>query len=303
MPFLWEGDPSPDVSRQGCLSFSQYDMTLLTYLELDAIANVAKQGQREVEISTSLGRWAPKLARIDGRFVQIDGEAFEFSRVKYDQKSVYCLKEGTLKKVQFFSEETNKLYKLLPTAPLATLSISGVNMHRIVEGGPTADNQRRMRHLHPLADCRVLDTCMGLGYTTIEAAKRCRLVVVFEIDPNVIRLARINPHSWEAFHQDNIHLTIGDVYQGIKDLENASFDRVIHDPPRFSLAGDLYSGHFYEQLYRVLRPRGILFHYTGAPGSKKRGRDFCGEVIKRLKAVGFRSVARAPEVLGVVARR
>lgn len=278
-------------------------MTLLTYLELDAIVNAANQGQKAVEISTSLGKWSPKLARIDARFAEIDGEPFEFSRVKYDQKSVYRLEMGTLKKVQFFSEETNKLYKLLPTVPLPTLSISGVNMHRLVEGGPTADNQRRMRHFHPLANCRVLDTCMGLGYTTIEAAKQCKSVTVFEIDPNVIQLARINPHSWDAFHQDNIHLTIGDVCQGIEDLETASFDRIIHDPPRFSLAGDLYSGHFYEQLYRVLRPRGILFHYTGAPGSKKRGRDFCGEVIKRLKAVGFRSVARAPEVLGVVVRR
>ena len=299
MPFLWEGKPFPVEGR----SFSRYNMTLLTYIELDAIANAIKQGQKEVEISASLGKWPPKLARIDARFVQIDGETFEFSRVKYDQKSVYRLEEGTLKKVQFFSEDTNKFYKLIPTAPLSTLSISGVNMHRFVAGGPTSDNQRRIRYLHPLADCRVLDTCMGLGYTTIEAAKRCKLVVVFEIDPNVIRLARINPYSWEVFHQDNIHLTIGDVYQGIEDLENASFDRVIHDPPRFSLAGNLYSAHFYEQLYRVLRPRGILFHYTGAPGSKKRGRDFCGEVIKRLKAVGFRSVSRVPEVLGVVARR
>ena len=113
----------------------------------------------------------------------------------------------------------------------------------------------------------------------------------------------MNPHSWEVFDQDNIRLTIGDVYEEIENLDGMSFDRVIHDPPRFSLAGDLYSRRFYEQLYRVLRPRGILFHYTGSPGSQKHGRDFPAEVMKRFKEVGFRKVIRTPEVLGVVARR
>ena len=287
----------------GKTSFAFQAMILLTHIELDQIADAIKQKQRKIEISASLGRWNPKQAQIDGNLVKIEDESFDFSRVKYDRKSVYRLEDATLKKIQFFSEKTNKLYKLVSTTPMPTLSISGIYMHRLIEGGPKADNQRRLHLLHPLKNCRVLDTCLGLGYTTIEAARHCKMVCAFEVDPNVIEIARMNPYSWEAFHEDNIHLTIGDVYEEIKNLEDTSFDRVIHDPPRFSLAGDLYSRRFYKQLYRILRPRGILFHYTGRPGSQKHGRDFPAEVMKRLKEVGFRKVTRVPEVLGVTTRR
>ena len=278
-------------------------MILLTHIELDQIAHAIQQKQSEIEISTSLGKWDSKQAQIDGNLVKIADESFNFSRVKYDRKSVYRLEDATLKKIQFFSERTNKFYKLVPTTPMPTLSISGIYMHRFIEGGPKADNQRRLRLLHPFKNCCVLDTCLGLGYTTIEIARHCKMVRVFEVDPNVIEIARMNPHSWEVFEQDNIRLTIGDGYEEIENLDGMSFDRVIHDPPRFSLAGDLYSRRFYEQLYRVLRPRGILFHYTGSPGSQKHGRDFPAEVMKRFKEVGFRKVIRTPEVLGVVARR
>ncbi len=278
-------------------------MILLTHNELEQIATAIEQKQPEIQLSTSLGRWAPKRARINGCLIQIDGELFDFSRVAYDRKSVYRLENGSLKKIQFFSEETNKLYKLVPTSPLPTLAISGVYMHRLADGGPKADNLRRMRRLQPLKNRLVLDTCLGLGYTAVEAAQACKAIYAFERDVNVIEIARINPYSWEMFHSNNIHITIGDIYEEIENLEDAFFDRILHDPPTFSLAGELYSRRFYEQLYRVLRPKGILLHYTGAPGSKKRGRDLPAEVMKRLNDVGFRNVARAPEVLGVIARR
>lgn len=39
----------------------------------------------------------------------------------------------------------------------------------------------------------------------------------------------------------------------------------MHNPPRFSIAGELYGLDFYRALYRVLRRDGKLFHYTGEP--------------------------------------
>ena len=127
-------------------------MILLTHIELDQIANAIKQKQRKIEISASLGRWNPKQAQIDGNLVKIEDESFDFSRVKYDRKSVYRLEDATLKKIQFFSEKTNKLYKLVSTTPMPTLSISGIYMHRLIEGGPKADNQRRLHLLHTRFD-------------------------------------------------------------------------------------------------------------------------------------------------------
>ena len=82
-------------------------------------------------------------------------------------------------------------------------------------------------------------------------------------------------------------VTQGDIAVEIRQLPDASFDAVLHDPPRFGIAGELYALSFYEQLARVLRKRGRLFHYTGAPNKLTSGRDVPGEVLKRLKAAGF----------------
>ena len=64
---------------------------------------------------------------------------------------------------------------------------------------------------------------------------------------------------------------------------------MLHDPPRFGIAGELYSQKFYDQLARVLRPRGRLFHYTGSPNKLTSGRDVPREVSGRLQRAGFKT--------------
>jgi hypothetical protein len=83
----------------------------------------------------------------------------------------------------------------------------------------------------------------------------------------------------------------------------ASFDSVIHDPPRFSLAGELYSEEFYREIFRVLRRDGRLFHYTGNPHVVKKGSSFVDGVIHRLKAAGFRHVQKVGHLMGVSAQK
>ena len=74
---------------------------------------------------------------------------------------------------------------------------------------------------------------------------------------------------------------------------------MLHDPPRFALAGELYSLSFYTELARVLRRGGRLFHYTGAPNSRSRGRDLAAEVATRLRAAGFEARAALDGVLAI----
>ena len=91
----------------------------------------------------------------------------------------------------------------------------------------------------------------------------------------------------------------GDVETEIAALPDASFDAILHDPPRFGIAGELYSQAFYDQLARVLRRKGRLFHYTGSPNKLTSGRDVPAEVMKRLKRAGFAAELNGDGVLAV----
>jgi predicted methyltransferase len=77
------------------------------------------------------------------------------------------------------------------------------------------------------------------------------------------------------------------VSEAIIGVPANSIDAILHDPPRFGIAGELYSQVFYEQLARVLKRRGRLFHYTGSPNKQSSGRDLASEVSHRLRGVGF----------------
>ena len=83
-------------------------------------------------------------------------------------------------------------------------------------------------------------------------------------------------------------------------MPDASVDAVLHDPPRFGIAGELYSQSFYKQLARVLRHKGQLFHYIGNPNALTSGRDVPREVARRLREAGFDV---QPSGDGVLAKR
>ncbi|MFL5805571.1 MAG: spermine synthase, partial [Roseiflexaceae bacterium] len=93
---------------------------------------------------------------------------------------------------------------------------------------------------------------------------------------------------------------IADAYEYVQTIEEATFARIIHDPPTFSLAGELYSGLFYRHAFRILRREGRMFHYIGNLESKSGGRVMRG-VVRRLKEAGFSRVAQRPEAFGLVA--
>jgi uncharacterized protein len=209
--------------------------------------------------------------------------------------------DGEPHAIVLFSETTNALRSLMPTAGAPTMLVSGFSMHRIKGTEPWADTQSKIHALAPIAG-RVLDTTTGLGYTALMAARAADEVVTIELDPTGIAIARRNPWSSELFTRPTIHQRIGDAFEVVSELPARSFDRVLHDPPYLSLAGDLYSEEMYRRLYRVLRAGGRLFHYIGDPASQSGARVTAG-VLRRLEAVGFRSIARQPSAFGVIATR
>ena len=97
----------------------------------------------------------------------------------------------------------------------------------------------------------------------------------------------------------SLNLTTGDIVEQIGTIPAGSFEAVLHDPPRFGIAGELYSQAFYDELARVLMRRGRLFHYTGTPNKLASGRDVPNEVATRLRRAGFSTERIGDGVLAV----
>ncbi|WP_298576574.1 SAM-dependent methyltransferase [uncultured Luteimonas sp.] len=185
------------------------------------------------------------------------------------------------------------LYKLVPTAWGApTFEIDGIKMLPTAKVSPFEDARSKVALIDPRGR-RVLDTCGGLGYFAagcLEAG--AAEIVSFEKSEDVLWLRTLNPWSPDPDapeHGGRLQLRQGDVSQEITRLPDAGFDAILHDPPRFGIAGELYSQAFYGQLARVLRKGGKLFHYTGSPNKLTSGRDVPREVSKRLEKAGFRT--------------
>ncbi len=195
------------------------------------------------------------------------------------------------------------VYKLKPVAKdqAPTLEINGIHMHRIVGVTPWIDSLLKVRAARVGRGHRVLDTCMGLGYTAIHSMFRGASVLTIEIDYNVIEIARHNPWS-KWLSSQGIRIMYGDVVKVVHGLGDGGFHRIIHDPPRLTpRTGDLYSLELYREFYRLLKPNGVLFHYTGEPGRHGGPRIVKG-VGERLRRAGF-IVRYDRRVQGYIARK
>ena len=227
----------------------------------------------------------------------------EVSKIASTENVCFVVEKGNTDatKIQLFSGETNRFYKLFPTRDAPTAEISGIRMHRVQERSPWQDTEDKIKCVEPLSGM-VLDTCCGLGYTAIAAAvsRKVERIYTFERDKNMVLLADYNPWSQPLFSDIKIKLAIDDVFKAIKYFDANFFSAIIHDPPRLQLSPDLYSFEFYQQMFRVLKKGGKLYHYTGSPG-EKRGINIAKGVVRRLKEAGFANVTERKDVLGVVA--
>jgi hypothetical protein len=221
--------------------------------------------------------------------------------ISRDEVGCYRLKDSTIRKIQMFSEVTQRAVSLMPTAGAPTMLIAGFPMHRIKDTDPIRDTQAKIKAIAPISGC-VLDCNMGLGYTAIHAARTAQHVVTIELDPAVITIAEQNPWSRELFTNPRIERVIGDAFDVVETQPDESFARVLHDPPTIQLAGDLYSADFYRELYRVVQKGGRLFHYIGDPNSA-HGAKLTPGVMARLEKVGFSRVTRRPDAFGVSAHK
>jgi uncharacterized protein len=277
-------------------------MVVISCFQARQMIEARENGKSIVMVSTDLNLTQSEVSLQPDNVLFPTGESLDWKsieEIRSNETACYYVENHVLKVIKGFSEYSGRVYGLMPTTSAPTMLISGIPMHRIKDTNPHQDTLNKIKAIAPIKG-DVLDTTTGLGYTANEAAKTARHVVTIEIDPMAQEIARFNPWSQALFDNPKITQVIGDAFDEIEKFDAESFSTIIHDPPMFSLAGDLYSFAFYQQACRVLKPNGRMFHYIGDPESKSGARVTAG-VIRRLQEAGFKRVIRAPRAFGVVA--
>lgn len=277
-------------------------MILLSHFQAAPLLKAIQRGETSAETTLDLNLSRTTVTLGPDGVILAEGvsvAAEELAEIADVENGCFLIEADSIRRVQLFSEETGRYYSLMPTTGAPTMLISGIPMHRIKGTEPHADTLAKIRAAGPVRG-RVLDTTTGLGYTALEAARTADHVTTVELDPAVHEIIRSNPWSRRLFDTPNITPLIGDSSEVILTFADGAFDVIIHDPPMFSLAGDLYSLNFYRQLHRVLARRGRLFHYIGNPESKS-GAVVTRGVVRRLQEAGFARVTPKADAFGVAA--
>ena len=265
---------------------------------LEAIA----KGLSCVRLSTDLNLSERDFSLSDQSLVLDEDNQLSTNELKKIVKKtgrIYLCRDGDLDPLE---DRSSGYYKLVPTTGAPLLEISGVKMH-ISKGTDPFTSASEMAQQAVRKGDKVLDCCSGLGYAAIAAHRLGAIEVLsIELSSEVMGLRVQNPWSNDLGNKGIVQRQ-GNSFELINTMPATSFDSVIHDPPRFSLAGELYSEEFYRQIFRVLRPGGRLFHYTGNPHVVKKGSSFVDGVIRRLKAAGFRHVEKVEHLMGVSAQK
>ena len=259
----------------------------------EKVHRALRAGSATVECSLDLDR-STTTVDVDAEGWRWKGRRFPFLESCKD-RTIYHWTGDAFQPVQRY---TSSLIKLIPTqwGP-PTFEIDGIKMLPTAKVSPYADAERKVGLVQPHGKA-ILDTCGGLGYFAAWCIQGgAQQVRSFEKSPDVLWLRSLNP--WSPVSHPALNLREGSIEKEIVGLADASFDAVLHDPPRFGTAGELYSQVFYDQLARVLKRRGRLFHYTGTPNKLTSGRDVPREVLKRLRLSGFWADVNGDGILAV----
>ena len=271
---------------------------LLTLKVHSALQSAARDGIATIACSLDLDR-STDTVEIGASGWTWQGRSFPYLE-RCKDRTIYYWTGTAFEPAARFS---TSLVKLVPTdwGP-PTFEIDGIKMLPTAHVSPYADAQHKVALVHP-RDKVILDTCGGLGYFAACAlAGSARQVVSYEKSADVMWLRALNPWSPEnsGTADERLSMTQADITEAIALLPDGSVDAVLHDPPRFGIAGELYSAAFYRQLARVLKRKGLLFHYVGSPNALSSGRDVPREVARRLHGAGFVAELHGD---GVLARR
>jgi predicted methyltransferase len=276
---------------------------LLTMRECRALEDARRAGLPRIECTLDLGLTRSVVAPGADCWTW-DGRNFPYPE-RCRPRTIYYWAGSAYEQA---AQYTTSLFKLVPTewgAP--TFEIDGIKMLPTARRSPYTDAEQKVGLIAPRGKT-VLDTCGGLGYFAAWCLRGGAVrVLSFEKNASVLWLRTLNPWSpdsaWQPPPGAALQLVHGDIVEQIATLPDSSVDSILHDPPRISIAGELYSQALYDHLARVLRPGGLMFHYTGEPHGVSRGRALAREVIARLQRANFSAEVSGDGVLARAAAR
>ncbi|GAB4475664.1 MAG: methyltransferase domain-containing protein [Anaerolineales bacterium] len=301
LDLIWD-EPSPKRPETPEQPLRLAHPPILSWMQAQALYHQFQSQKSRAEISLDLGMSTSTVLLQPQGVLLPDGQLIDWETVvamSAEENTCYRIEQNMPHPIRALAQNTNRPLSLMPTQGAPTLLIGGIPMHRIKDLDPWRDTTQKLKAAGG-AYGSILDTATGLGYTAIQAAKTAQEVLTIEIEPAVLEIARQNPWSRELFTNPKIRSRLGDSFEIIQELPPAQFSLIIHDPPTFQLAGELYSSEFYRQCFRVLRSRGRMFHYIGDLQSKM-GAGVLRGVTRRLLEAGFARVLRKPQAFGVLA--
>lgn len=257
---------------------------ILSSEDLRKISKAISEGRRQIEINFDLNfsNEKEKVELFENGII-FQNKKIEIPQIREDDKSCYLIVDDKIELVQYSSGEG--IYKLVPTSFRPIMQISGTSMHK-------QEFIERIERSKLYG--KILDSGTGLGYTAIMAGKSAKQVVTIEIDEQVIEMQKINPFSQWLFKNKKIERIQGDLTKEIKKFQDREFNFIILDGGTPRSSGDFFSPRNYEQVFRVLRFGGKLYHYV--PNYHiNRGEDFAGKISNILKKVGFKKIIRDAE--------
>ncbi len=283
-----------DILKHYIYSYVYRGLPLFTRETIEIIREFIKGHRKNITLDLGYSYIEEDEIRYVDENICIDNICIDLAKISEctkteDRICVYDIESNSVYPATIFDYTTNKFYKLkyLGLGVPTTLEISGIHMHRITDTNPYEDAKLKVLTLRRLKKAIVLDTCTGLGYTAIMLRKYgAEIVITSEIDENVISLSMLNP--WSKNLQDKRILTLHcDVVKVLELLPDESITHILHDPPRFNIAPNLYSIEIYREFYRVLKYGGRLYHYTGEPGKHYKTNLLKG-IKSRLEKAGFK---------------
>jgi predicted methyltransferase len=289
------------LTSHNIYKYNYIDGSMVTRHHVEQILDAMRRGARYIETTLDLGLSRAQI-EIRGESIIIDGLEISVKELerRVEEGFLYKLIGGDIVRMDMFKD--SNYYKLKPVAidKAPTIEINGMQMHRTIGKDPWSDARDKVRALGRVRGLRVLEIGTGLGYSASHLILLgASEVISIEKDLNVLQLASANPWS-KMLENPRIKIVVGDAYNLVEDLCSECFEKIFHDPPRISIAEELYSSEFYRELYRILRSNGKLFHYTGEPG-KHSNISYLKGIKRRLEEAGFYKVLWINDAKGFIA--